>query len=44
MASALTLDFEDHLDHQHTAMNNVSDTGNIYIDQDGEWGKGCCSL
>ncbi|XP_012690840.2 cyclic AMP-dependent transcription factor ATF-6 alpha [Clupea harengus] len=37
MASALTLDFEDHLDHQHTAMNNVSDTGNIYIDQDGEW-------
>lgn len=38
MASDLTLDFEDHLDHQDQAMNNV-DGGNICIDQDGEWGK-----
>lgn len=38
MASDLTLDFEDRLDHQNTAMNNV-DSGNICIDQDGEWGK-----
>ncbi|XP_076135072.1 cyclic AMP-dependent transcription factor ATF-6 alpha [Alosa pseudoharengus] len=37
MASGLTLDFEDHLDHhQDTTMSNVV-TGNICIDQDGEW-------
>ncbi|KAL2089446.1 hypothetical protein ACEWY4_014134 [Coilia grayii] len=36
MTSDLMLDFEDHLD-QHTAMNDVTDTGNICIDQDGEW-------
>ncbi|XP_063057082.1 cyclic AMP-dependent transcription factor ATF-6 alpha [Engraulis encrasicolus] len=36
MTSDLTLNFEDHLDHP-TIMNDVADTGNICIDQDGEW-------
>ncbi|KAG9351109.1 hypothetical protein JZ751_024999 [Albula glossodonta] len=35
MASDLMLDFENHVNQQHTMMNN--DTGDICIDQGGEW-------
>ena len=41
MSSDLTLDFED---HQHHPMMMNSDTGNMSIDQDGEWGKPCFNV